>query len=275
MGGECGLLVIDNSTLKHLESAEALERFRGNLRVSGWHIWPTAVNYLEAAKTRNRRVRSRLMATLRKLCGNRGLLPWPHQLLGITGRAILEDKNRFRVPWSGFEALLFEDELTATHVDRATEFIESQESRFQQLQDTARAQVQAFIRKRGIDDRKYDARRFLAEAWTTDPFHASALEDIWLHLDLPKPAPVAQLKNLDTWQLYFEAYGIAAYERAFVKQQESRVQLMDLLQLLYLGIGPTKRALATEDAGLLRAGSKILDGRYPRAQMCSIRLFLH
>lgn len=269
-----GSLIVDNSALAQLEAPEAKERFLRNLRSAGWEVWPTAVNYLEALKTKNSTVRDRLLNIIRWMCGDRGLLPWPHSMLEITGRAIYEGKSRFQIRWSGLEWHLFESEHDDEDSDRAIAFLDEQERRFQQLFDDRRGPVQAGLTQLNASPSSVSVRTFLDVVWSSGALLDDTLHGLWERLELPGSAPIDQLRELETWKLFHEAYGVMAYERSFVDQPRKRVQLMDLLQLLYLGSTVRKRAVATNDSSFRRAGNAILAGRYQRAEVCKLDAFL-
>ncbi len=267
-----GILIIDNSSLKHIESQESRSRLTASLRAAAWKAWPTAVNYLEAAKNQNPSTRDRTLGTLRWLCGKGGLLPWPHEILRITGQAILENRPKFEIEWSGMEAHLFRGEITDEHRVGAEEFIDSQQAVFDAVQEKARRAIQAALKE--FNTGEFSAERFLEEVWHSAAHLDVHLQLLWESFDFPGDAPVNLLRQLEPWMLFFDVYGVVAYEQAFLKERRTRVQLPDLLQLLYLGVRKGKRAVATEDKAFTRAGNAILRRRYPRAEVTSINDFL-
>ena len=76
-----GILILDNNCLDRLEDAEKRARLAANLRATGRDIWPTAANVLEALKSRDAAVRTRLLLTLSELAQDRLPLTLPGEVL--------------------------------------------------------------------------------------------------------------------------------------------------------------------------------------------------
>lgn len=268
-----GVLILDNSTLKHLRTEKNREIFTANLRVAGWQAWPTAVNLFEALQDKNVKRRATHLETLRWLAGNRGLLPWPHEVLKRVGEAVQVGEHLFRMGWSGVEGLLLQSDVTEANSQAAADFLKSQQEEFEVLHQSARNRIQAGLKTNNVDPNVFDVPRFLDEIWLVPSFYDSYLSDLWTHFGFDSPAPLDDLRTTTSWRLFIEAYGAVAYSQAFAKEQGKKVQLADVLQLVYLSAGP-KRAIATEDAPFRSLAQGILHPRHLRSEAVSIMDFL-
>ena len=164
--------------------------------------------------------------------------------------------------------------LSKDHEDAAREFLNTQQEAFDAVQESARKPIQAAVKSHGIDPSDYSAADFLDEVWRSAAHLDTHLTILWEHLGFSEPPPLRALHRSDSWMLFFDVYGVVAYEQAFLKNKKSRVHLPDLLQLLYLGSHRGKRVVVTEDRAFRRAGNAVLRGRFPRAEVTSITSFL-
>src|SRR5688572_10802836 len=92
------LLILDNNCLQRLSSARARARLRSNLKLSGREFWPSAVNVLEATKTRDREKRTRMLSVLAELSEDAHALPMPSTALRLVGEALTNGSSL--VTWS-------------------------------------------------------------------------------------------------------------------------------------------------------------------------------
>lgn len=269
-----GLVVLDASSIKHLEADEARSNLHASLRANWLELWPSVMNVLEVVKTRNPRVRTRLLRTIAELAADRPLLPWPHELLRQVGAAVAEGRRETRVGERRLQRLLKEpDSISESEVENVRRFLQEREQDFTSMHQRARRVLRPILRQHGALDRWGSVGNFLDSVWN-DPDHLDDyLVSLWDALQCPGQAPVEELRKVDGWKLFLEGVGAAAFERAVRGKTPKRVQEADLLQLVYLG-GSHRRILVTNDRRFRELASSMLHGRHTLARVISVKKLL-
>lgn len=264
-----GMLIVDNSCLKHLMRPEALARFRGSLRAADLVVASTELNLLEATATQPDSLQADLIATLRTLVGNDGLLPWPFALLKGIGDCLARGELTYQAPVSGKEWYL--DDLGALRDIReeVIAFHQSIEDAFTSLHKSNRKRIRAFLKARESRGDFEDAKDFLERQWFGSDLRRHFATVTWRSFGLPDPVPFDLLESNEAWRLLLDIEGLAVYERAVAWEEPSPVHRHDLLQLIYLA-GNNRRILVTADKGLIRAGEAVLRGRYLNSRVAHI-----
>ena len=260
-----GFAVLDTSAYKALTSPTAFCRFQANLRMADLEPIASEVNLLEATSALPASLRTRLMATIKAVAGDAGLVPWPFQILQKVGRAILEGVPGFYLEKSGKEWYLDDAQAVEDISARATEMRERMESQYSRLHDNARKELQKQIKRSGALFTADGFRDFLDGEWARGEMKTIFAAATWNALGLPGEAPIDKLLLNEGWRLLLDAEGFAIYQRALIHTQPRRVHRADLIQLIYLAAVP-KRMLVTADRPFLDAASAILAGRYPNAR---------
>lgn len=269
-----GIAVFDTNCIKYLEDPSQRKKVQANLRVADLELWITAVNLLEICKHQNKTARNRLLNTLSNLVGSRPILPWPHQVLAQVGDAISKGEERFQIgDWQLTEILRARNAISSDEVKRVEEFLEDREKNFNAVHEEARAKLRPKLKELGALGQWSDIQEFLESTWLSPDHLDDYLSALWDRFDLPAPAPIERLREVDTWQLFLEGWGAAAYERAVVPEQRKRVEEADLLQLVYLG-GTHRRAIITDDSRFYDCANEVLRGRHPLARAVKIESLL-
>lgn len=271
---EAGTTILDTGCYKHLASDAAQAKLLGNLRATNWEIWPSALNVFEILQHPTEHRRRQLLNTVRVLAEDRPLLAIPQELLKRVASAIARGEEEVTADATGWEWIYLEqDQLTEAHFAAAKRYLKSQEEQFTQLHDGARKVLQNFLKAHDMRSAWAKASEFLDCQWTTVVHLGTYIERAWDALGLPGKANIPAVLENETWRLYLEGYGVAAYERAISQQTPRRAQHTDLLQLVYLADRP-RRMLVSADHSLLRAARSVLVGRYPRVRVVHISKLL-
>ena len=264
MGGP--VIILDTSCLDRLREDSARSGFERQLSFTSATPVATSINLIEVLRHKSVPKRERLIETLRYLAGDRPLFPWPYGLLEQVGHAIVADDDGFELPPSGLEKFLFngpaEKDLTA-----ANEMVESMETQFRDMNFNARSPVRRFVRDRGLSKEWSDARIFLDQMWMQPSHIDDYILGMWGRLNLPEPPPVDKVRANPTWRVFFEAYGVAAYEQAFSTNQPRTFGMLDLLQLTYTTGFRGGSIFVTDDIPLARVGEIVVTQRVPRARV--------
>jgi len=207
-----------------------------------------------------------LIETLQYLANDRPLFPWPYGLLEKVGHALVADDDGFELPPSGLERFLF-DSPSDEDLSAANEEVESMETQFRDMNINARKAIRSFLRDRDLTQEWSDARIFLDKMWMQPSHIDDYIIGMWERLNLPEPPPVEKVRNNPTWRVFFEAYGVAAYEQAFSKNQPRPFGMLDLLQLTYPTGFPGGSFFVTDDKALARVGEIVVTQRVPRARV--------
>lgn len=259
---QAGILVLDSNCYRHLREPAVLDRVLGSLSAAGLELWATGLNALELSQNAHPINRERDLATLRKLTGDRSLLPLPETLLKRAAEAITSGQSGFWTGPSEIEGLLEGNSHLRSNVQASVKrWLEELNRSFEQMHDRARPVIQALVKARALRGTWPTAREFLDEYWMRVELHNDALDGWWKRFGLTPPAPHEQVLSDPVWRAFLEVEGIGVYERAILANQPRQVQFADLIQLLYL-TGTHNRILVSDDKGLLRAGKAILVGRY-------------
>ena len=268
-----GLLIVDNSALRKLATVSAREKLSANMRVADLEAVPTEVNVVEAAAAGSSRTRETLLRTLKAVCGDRLMLPWPFQLLRRLGEAILANEAQFALEETGFDWLLSTPEETAVVQADSAKFMREFKARNVRLHREARPRVQQYIKKHGLRHQFATPVEFLDEYWNVGGMREHFTTSIWKAIGLPGRPPLDVLMLNDAWRLTLDGYGYAVYQGAVQIQESRKVHQADLIQLVYLG-APGRRVLATNDNPFCTAAQTILHGRYGNASAALIDEFL-
>jgi hypothetical protein len=272
---EPGLVVVDNSSIRQLESAERRAVLSSNMRAAGWRAQASVINVLEVLKHRSPGGRKKRLGVVRWLAGRGGLLPAPEILFRRVGEAIQRGDPAFDVPWVTAPSRFFDGAITDEEARLAEKWLSDDQMFFDRIHDRARVPIREGMRELGVRGDEYDAATFLDAIWRSERHIDSYLQNWWRDLGLSGSAPVDRLRESEVWMLYLDIHGIVAYEQTFLARGMKKVHAPDLLQLLYLGINPLiKRAIVSEDTSFLRAASSVLQGRYPRAEAVPLSAFL-
>ena len=262
VSGLPGRLVVDSCCLSHLARPAARLRFHEHLDESNLVPAPSAINALEVARCTSPEYREHLQDTLRFLSGGRGLLPSPRAVLKDVGRALAHglrwrpEAQRLNGPFdrpapSRSASQLHED---ADQSDNAWRLL------FQQKRSALRPLV---------PDPRYwpNARSFVNQVSADRTNVRAFVSALWSKFGLAGDAPVDALLGSRPWRMFLDIVAFMAYEMSVLRGSEPKqVQVNDLYQLIYL-VDAERALLVTEDEGLLRAGTEIVNGRYPGAQV--------
>jgi hypothetical protein len=256
-----GVAIIDNNCFDNLEDSAARRTFLDHLRAADWVPQITEVNVLEAIAKTSDPKRDRLVAVVRELAGSIPILPWPLEMLAQLGNAMIEGKTSHWVVASSADSFLHSRDDAIRVQEETAEFNRMIERNYSQQHDLHRVDIHGRMRNKRLRDPYKDVEHFLREYWYTSKTRADFANVIWRGLKLAGEAPMESIDQCEPWRLFIDAEGVALYERAIATNQPKRIQRMDLMQLTYLGVAP-KRMIITADAGLIRAASAVLTGRY-------------
>lgn len=260
-----GIAIIDTNCLKFLESPEERRLVTASLATADFDLWPTAINAVEAAKSKNQYVRDRVLTVLDALAEGKGLLPLPKQLLQRATDAIRDGYDAFSGP---MDLLRLKDRtsLSPEFCAAAQNWSDTLEEQFNAPLNTVRSQVQALIRAKPEQAPWATASTFLDQFWTTASQQDTLLQGFWESFGHTGQAPIEKMVPDPMWRMFLDLQGVAVFERAIEHEQPKRVDCADLLQLLYLTLRP-RRILVTAEGPLFRAAKAVLDDRYSQAQI--------
>ena len=260
------VVLLDLSCFRFLRPAESRTALSRQLSIVDATTVGTAVNMIEILRHGSATARTWLRDVHGFLAGGRALLPWPYGLLERVGKAISSGATQFQLAPSGFEHLLTKDP-TPTVLARADGLVEEMEERFRTMQDEARPLVQEFVRDRGLIGEWDGAREFLDEMWMRPSHIDDYILGVWEKIGLPLPCPVDEVRQNPSWRVFFEAYGVAAYEQAILPNKARTFGMLDLLQLVY-PTGFTKGSIfVTNDNSLARVGEIVVTEVVPGARV--------
>lgn len=247
---------IDTNCFKELRAPEAQEAFAGKAADLGAAVVPSVINVFEVLRHPANSYRDALLQVIKNVAADRPLAPWPYQLLRQVGQAVLAGQGG--VPMAHLAVDRF---LEPGVADGArAEVLRNGQEMEAIFQDTfppeARAKIQAFLKERNVRDEWKDARSFLDQVWMRPEQIDDYYEGVWARLGLHPPAPIDKLRLNATWTLFFEAYGVAVFERAFMSEQPKQFGIFDLLQLIY-PTGFAKSYFLTSDKALKRAATTV------------------
>lgn len=265
-----GVVIVDSSCLKCFENAKVLKRIQDNMRTVDLQIRLSAINILEVMKTPNITIRDRLLDIIRNVGEGRPFLPWPLDLIKLSGMAHASGEKDFWSGESGLEQEVYENSVSPKRVRDAQKLMDSIEYDFTNMHDNAKRKLKPLLRKHKIPDHYNTAAVFLDEVWTTESHLSDYIHGIWKKIKLPGKAPIEAILEDDLWRIFLEINGFAAFERAVQEEQPKRVHYPDLLQLVYVA-NNFRRIVVSSDVGFLRAARVILQHRYPnvRVEDCS------
>src|SRR6266853_3032813 len=95
------VVILDSNCFNYLEDSAVATRIDRSLRVARLSIWPSALNALELAKTRNSHVRRRSLEIARRYLDGRPPLPLPDDVLTRSAAATAKGEPFFRFGESG------------------------------------------------------------------------------------------------------------------------------------------------------------------------------
>lgn len=261
------IFLIDSNCLNQLSSARSRERLRANLRVTGKEFWPTGSNVLEALKSRDPEKRTRFLRVLADLADGNHSITLATEVLRRIAVAVAYGNPGADLSEPAFTAL-FRDpgDVSDEEATQVREYLLASEGGFSQVHQTALATLRPLFKAEGGMKRWPTVRVFLDETWTREEHLGSYVEELWRLWELPGSAPYAQLLDYDAWRLFFDGWGATVYQRQIVHPQRGKVQLSDVTQLAYLGIG-AHRVFATEDDAFRELGNEVLNRSYAHARM--------
>jgi hypothetical protein len=262
MSVRAGRLILDTSCYKSLEDQGAFERFVANTRAAAWVPVPTPINILEIAGHGNAKVRNRLLSTFRRVYREAPALPWIQDWLRDSGRSLLKNEDRFLLRGSGVDYLVEGGTALESKREPALSFLSGIDARFDAIYDGTREAIQRLTREHPVRDPWTSARDFLDRIWMSPELAGHHMVGFWRELGLPGDPPADELFRSEAWRLFYEGYGIAAWERGVLKEQPRRAHQTDLLQLVYLAYSQ-RRMLASADQSFLRAAEAMIDASYP------------
>lgn len=262
-----GALILDANCIPKMESSAIQEKVNASIRSANLELWPTALNFVELAKTRNAEVRRRLLKTLSSLAGRTSLLPHPVSLLSAVTNDILQGGSGFIAEASGLEGLMLNpDRLDEGTVQRAQELASQSDRKLLEEHSRGRPIIQNILRGAGLHDRWPTVVTFLDDFWMEPARIAPFAHSLWRAHKIPGEPPWPLLLSIEAWRLYLEGLGVLVYRAAFAREQGRQVQVSDLSQLVYLAVR-RKRILVTIDQPFLEAASEVVHGRYQNARV--------
>jgi hypothetical protein len=265
-----GIVVLDSSCYGPLSHTLEQERFRSNLRASGWIAQPTELNLIEVAATENVAIRRRLLEVVREISGSEPMLAWPLRLLREVSRSMLRGETHYTPPASGREHYLYNEAAIDALVTETRNFSERIESAYNELHARHRKHFQAFYKSIGKPEYHSSIPTLLDQEWSASDWRVDHARATWGAIGLPGDAPMDLVDRNEVWQIFLEAEGAAVYERTIASEMPARVGRLDLLQLVYLPFAK-KRMIVSADKPLLRAAGAILHGRYSNARAVNVK----
>jgi hypothetical protein len=268
------LVLLDNNSVRRLYSPKLRDRLRANLRAMHAEFWPTAVNVLEATKSRDRETRTQMLTTLGDLAGQHHAFPLPTDALRKVAEAIANGAPTVEWAEPGFTYLFREPEsVTDEEAAEIRDYLIAQEASFREMHERAALTLRPVLKQDGGHRRWTSIGQFLDEIWNA-PGHLEAyVSAIWELWDLRSPPPVEAILKHEAWRLFFDGWGASAYAHFIAHPQLPLVEAADLHQLVYLA-SARNRILVSGDHGFQRLASSILDGRYPLARIVSLKNML-
>jgi len=258
-----GILVLDTSCLKSLESEAARSVLRANARAAGWVVRVTAINALEVAQTGSAAIRERLRRTLHALAADTAVLAWPHVYLERAAEAHVAGQSRIAIALSHFDHLV-DGPIGDEDSEKARQFLGEQTKAFEEMHASGRPQVQSFLRQHGLRSEWSSVRDYLDRFWMAPSHINSYVQGLWQHFEMAGAAPVPKLLATWPWVRYLEIHGAAAFERVITHRMPRSVHHTDWLQLMYLCV--VRRGLiATDDEPFLNSARGYL-GSCPQWQ---------
>lgn len=256
------ILLLDNNAVRKLEHEPTRRRLEANLRTTGRDFWPTAINVMEALKSRDREIRTRLLTNLAELAGDAHAMPLPTEALKKVAEAFATRSPTFTWSEPAFTAL-FRNPAAVTDEQAAQirEHPQEQEDSFDAAHERAMDEVRPVLGAEGGRDRWPTVGAFLNEVWDSPNHLGEYAKMLWDEWGFGGVAPVDALLGNTAWRLYFEGWGAAMYARILAHPQPPKVEQADLLQLVYCGAGRSA-VLASDDRGFQELGNAILRGRY-------------
>lgn len=264
------VLFLDNNCFNRLASAKARQQLRANLRATGREYWPTAINVLEAMKTRDRDKRTHLLTVISEIAGDHLALTMPGEALRRIAVAVA--RNASFVNWSEPRITrLFRDPESVTDEDVAEtrNYFFAQERTFDDTHQKVRSALK--LHAKGAAWNSLVA--FIDDLWTDPKNLGPYIEGVWGDWKLPGSAPIDVLLKHEAWRLYFDGWGASLYARSVEHPQPGWVESSDLLQLIYLGV-THDRVLATDDPNFCKLGNAILRDRYQLAEMVPLDMLI-
>ncbi len=260
-GRPSGVVIVDTNALKYLRDDVTRSRVVRSLRAADFFIWPSAINVVEAAESKNRGVRDALLRVLRDLARPLPVLPFPTNLLRDLAFAVKDGKQSAQIDRTNIERLLHDPDGNASLLKATTDFRRSTEAHFASLHESTRPKVQQLIKNEGLRQEWSSAPDFLDRLWMAPPLLPEFSKMFWDYFGMPPNIPADRLLELPAWRMFLELEGIAVFERSVTLEQPPAAHKFDMLQAVYLAAAP-RRILVSEDKGTLRVGRALLLGRY-------------
>ena len=271
-----GIVIVDATFLQHLADPAAAALVRSTCDLCNLRVYPSKINAIEVIKDPSRKRQMRLALAIKDWCGGVPLLPWPPELLRLAGEAALAGEPNPVIPREMLRYLnpSDEDDVAGDQV-RADAFVRESEEIFTKAHTEVRAELQAILKAKRVTARWATVAAFLDGEWSLTENRDYFTGSFWTHFGLPGEPPKDLFDRSEAWRLFIEAFGASVYERSVSKEQKPNVAgVMDLLQLVYLGMHTSSRILITDDKSFADTGRSILTGRYPGVRVMSSAEFL-
>jgi len=268
------VLILDANCFKHLEDPGVAARVSRSLRVTRFTLWPTALNALELAKSRNAAVRRRALDAAARFLGDRPLLPLPNDVLRGAGEATARGERSFQFGESGFEWLLLRPEdITPKDITEIEATLHPLEATLGAAFTKGRPEIRAFLNTHGLKAEWASTQEFLDRQWYRRSQLDTLIEGAWTQLGLGGAAPVDALLENEAWRLHLGAFGATLFGRVIANEQMKSVHAWDIAQLVYLSAS-FRRIFVTEDQAFLHVAQAVLHARHPNARALHWKDFL-
>lgn len=264
------ILLLDNNAVRKLADGSRRRVLRANLRATGREFWPSAVNVLEATKSREPRTRSLLLGVLGELAGDNHVLTLPTEAIKILATALSCGNANVDLSEPRLTRIIREPEsLTEEFAADAREHLVEQESSFRGVHEKGQRELRPVLAAKGGADRWPTVNDFLDQVWTVPSHLESYADRFWEDWGLPDGDSKTQLLEHPAWKLFFDGWGAAAYTKSVAHPQPRWVETADLQQLVYMGFARSALMLS-DDGGLRHVGNQILQGRGLRAEVLPV-----
>lgn len=262
-----GIVLLDINALRVFQDPQRRTRLLGSLRAAHLDLWLTGLNVLEAAASENREARSARLRLLGELAGGYYILPTPRELLARVGASLVAGESGFALEETELEWVVRNPErVTENQSARARTLLANNEAVWESAHRRAREHVRERLRLAGERDPWGNVANFLERQWMRVEMLSPLIALLWQGMRLPGEAPCASLLQQPTWQLYHEGIGATVYEACVPGQRAQPAHMADVAQLAYLG-GAEQRILVTNDKGLLRVATLVLERRHRLARV--------
>ena len=263
------IVVVDATFLRHLKDPKSVQKLEVQSRVASLRVYPSMPNVLEALKHRNPEIRAELLAAIRRWLGDRPLLPWPQEVLRLSGEALAAGTYEFIIYSKDLDYLVDHFEEIENDSGRAERFLDSRETDFGEAFVECRNEMQALIKKNGLRGRWPTLPVFLEEEWSNPDTLQHFAKLLWSATGVRAAMPpLGAVLRSEPWRVALEGLGAAMYYRAVVLEQpKNPAGFVDLGQLTYVTFHTRARIFVTDDKSLYDCAQGILAARYPNVRV--------